>query len=69
MQWMKVRQLGWASLVVLALGTSDSSAQDAAKGAALLAAARQAIGGESRLTGIRTLQVTGTFRRVIGRPN
>lgn len=30
-----------------------------------MAAARQAIGGESRLAAVKTLQVTGTFRRVI----
>jgi hypothetical protein len=40
-------------------------AQEASKGAALMAAARQAIGGESRLAPVKTLQVTGTFRRVI----
>jgi hypothetical protein len=30
-----------------------------------MAAARQAIGGESRIAAVKTLQVTGTFRRVI----
>ena len=30
-----------------------------------MAAARQAIGGENRLAALKTLQVTGTFRRVI----
>jgi len=40
-------------------------AQDASKGAASMAAARQAIGGENRLAAVKTLQVTGTFRRVI----
>ncbi|MBI4266540.1 MAG: hypothetical protein HY657_19395 [Acidobacteria bacterium] len=46
--------------------TAGARAQDAAKGQVLLAAARQALGGESRLAGVKTLQVTGTFRRVIG---
>ena len=41
-------------------------AQDAPRGAELLAEARSAIGGEQRLLGVRTLQVTGTFRRVVG---
>jgi len=64
---MTLHHSGWAPLLVLALSTSaDVSAQDAARGAALIAAARQAIGGESRLAGVRTLHVTGTFRRVIG---
>jgi hypothetical protein len=40
-------------------------AQDASRGAALLAEARTAIGGEQRLAGVRALQVTGTFRRVV----
>ena len=40
-------------------------AQDAARGAALLSLAQQAVGGE-RLASVKTLQVTGTFRRVAG---
>lgn len=66
MQGMKARHLSCVCIVVLALGLfSGVSAQDPVKGAALVAAARQAIGGESRLVGVKTLQVTGTFRRVI----
>jgi hypothetical protein len=63
---MKARQPLGALLAILAVGISSAlSAQDAARGAALMTAARQAIGGESRLKDVKTLQVTGTFRRVI----
>ena len=41
-------------------------AQDAPRGAGLLAEARSAIGGDQRLSSVSTLQVTGTFRRVVG---
>ena len=40
-------------------------AQDAARGAALVALAQQAVGGAKGLAGVKTLQVTGTFRRVV----
>jgi hypothetical protein len=43
---------------------SRVTAQDAAKGAALLADARRAIGGDERLTGVKTLDVRGNFKRV-----
>ena len=63
---MKSRHPLWTLLVLLTLGTPATVfAQDPAKGAALMAAAREAIGGESRLKGVKTLQITGTFRRVI----
>jgi len=55
-------------LITVTLGTAVAAAapaQDASRGAALMAAARQAIGGENRLAAVKTLQVTGTFRRVI----
>jgi hypothetical protein len=39
--------------------------QDAARGAALVALARQALGGD-RLAAVKTLHVAGTFRRVVG---
>ena len=42
------------------------TAQDAAKGAALLADARRAIGGEDRVAGVKTLDVRGDFKRVAG---
>ena len=41
------------------------NAQDATRGAALLALAQQAVGGKG-LAVVKTLQVTGTFRRVVG---
>ena len=64
---MKLRYLSLALLALLAMASaSDVSAQDAAKGAALLASARQVIGGQNRLSGVKTFQMTGTFRRVIG---
>jgi hypothetical protein len=41
-------------------------AQDAEKGASLLAEARKAIGGEDRLRAIKTVQAGGTFKRTAG---
>jgi len=41
-------------------------AQDAAKGAALLAEARKAIGGDDKLAAVKRLQVSGTFLRSTG---
>ena len=41
------------------------TAQDAPRGAALLALAQRSIGGGKGLAGVKTLQVTGTFRRVV----
>ena len=56
------------AIVVVLPGTVPAAAhgQDAPRGAALLGQARASIGGEQRLAGVRTLQVTGTFRRVVG---
>ena len=59
------KALGSIALVLSCAGAAVH-AQDPAKGGALLAAARQAIGGETRLAAVKTLQVTGTFRRVVG---
>jgi hypothetical protein len=42
---------------------SSSLAQDASKGAALLAEARRALGGEEKLRAIKTLDVRGDFTR------
>ena len=53
------------SAIVLSLA-SPVHAQDVARAAALLVEARSALGGEQRLADVRTLQVTGTFRRVVG---
>ena len=44
----------------------SARAQDAAKGAALLAEARKAIGGDEKLAAIKRLQVSGTFLRSAG---
>jgi hypothetical protein len=52
------------ALVLLAGGVS---AQDGAKGAALLAEARKALGGEDRLLAVKTLDVRGDFKRAAGR--
>ena len=46
--------------------SSHLTAQDAAKGAALLADARRAIGGDDRLGGVKALDVRGDFKRVAG---
>lgn len=57
------------SAVVLFAALTTSApvhAQDAAKGAALLADARKAIGGDDKLAAIKRLQVSGTFLRSTG---
>jgi len=41
-------------------------AQDAAKGAMLMAEARKAVGGEDKLAAIKRLQISGTFLRSTG---
>jgi hypothetical protein len=43
-----------------------ASAQDAAKGAALLAEARKALGGEERLQAVKTFEARGNFKRAAG---
>ncbi|NOT25720.1 MAG: hypothetical protein HOP16_06410 [Acidobacteria bacterium] len=53
-----------ALTVALALSVTIS-AQDATRGAALLAVAQQAVGGAKPLAAVKTLQVTGKFRRVV----
>jgi len=45
---------------------STGHAQDAVRGAAVIALAQQAVGGAKGLAAVKTLQVTGTFRRVVG---
>ena len=57
----------WAALTVALLlaWSIGVNAQDAARGSAVLALARQAVGGKG-LDAVKTLQVTGTFRRVVG---
>ena len=51
--------------VVSLVPVTGGAAQGAPRGAALLALAQRAIGGAKGLAGVRTLQVTGTFRRVV----
>ena len=43
-----------------------ANAQDAVKGAALLAEARKALGGEDKLAAVKRLQASGTFLRSTG---
>ena len=64
---LKFGRIRWPLFTVLAATVATNGfAQDTAKGAAQMASARAAIGGENRLAGVKTLQLTGTFRRVIG---
>ena len=57
----------WVALAVALVLTwpAGVNAQDATRGLALLALAQQSIGGKG-LAAVKTLQVTGTFRRVVG---
>ena len=63
----RASRLGPVAIASALLGTvvSPVYAQDTSKGAALLALAGNAIGTKG-LSGVRTLQVTGAFRRVVG---
>jgi len=54
------------SLLALLAPRQSVHAQDATKGAMLLAEARKAIGGEDKLAAIKRLQVSGTFLRSTG---
>lgn len=51
---------------VFTFSAPGARAQDAARGAVLLADARTAIGGDDRLRAVRTLDVRGDFRRIAG---
>lgn len=53
-------------LTVLAGSSLGAQAPDAAKGTALLADARKAIGGDERLRAVKRIQASGMFRRSIG---
>ena len=57
-------------LAVVALGAptlqQSAPAQDAAKGAMLLAEARNALGGDDKISAIKRLQISGTFLRSTG---
>jgi len=54
------------TLMALMLAPMPAAAQDAARGASLLAEARKAVGGEDRLRAVKTLQVRGDFKRTAG---
>jgi hypothetical protein len=56
-------------MVLLAAGyaaPATVAAQDASKGAALLAEARRALGGEEKLRNVKALDVQGDFKRAAG---
>ena len=54
------------SAVVGSILHAQAPAQDAEKGASLLAEARKALGGEDKLRSIKTVQANGTFKRTAG---
>ena len=65
---MALRRSRWAILALFGVTAAltwqqPARAQDAARGAALLAEARKAIGGDDKLAAIKRLQVSGTFLR------
>lgn len=60
------RRAVWMAMAVALAAAGGVFAQDAAKGAALLAEARKAVGGEERLAGVRTIQAAGDFKRIAG---
>ena len=66
MLFTRARQTASAALVLVALLLHPTHAQDAARGAALFAEARKAIGGEDKVAAIKRLQVSGTFLRSTG---
>jgi hypothetical protein len=66
MLFTRARQTASAALVLVALLLHPAHAQDAARGAALFAEARKAIGGEDKVAAIKRLQVSGTFLRSTG---
>ena len=58
-----------AAIVVAALVLASGGrvfAQDVAKGAALIADARKALGGDEKIRGVKTLQAKGDFKRTAG---
>ncbi|MBI2188730.1 MAG: hypothetical protein HYU37_16655 [Acidobacteria bacterium] len=64
--------MGRRTLAIVLLGCASSAGlqaqaavEDAAKGAALLADARQALGGEPRLAAVKALDVRGEFKRLV----
>ena len=63
-----IRSALLSALICVGLSTAVA-AQDAAKGMALLAEARKAIGGDDRLRSVKTLDVRGDFKRIAGQTN
>lgn len=63
-----IRGVLLSALACVGLSTGVA-AQDAAKGMALLAEARKAIGGDDRLRAVKTLDVRGDFKRMAGQTN
>lgn len=62
------RSISWffTAAVLCYCPVAGVQAQDAAKGEALLAEARTAVGGQERLRGVKTLDVRGDFKRAAG---
>jgi hypothetical protein len=57
---------GLVLALILSSAVQTARAQDAAKGADLLASARAALGGEDKLRAVKTLDVQGEFKRAVG---
>ena len=66
MPFMRARQVAPAVVALVTLLLPPANGQDAARGAALMAEARKAVGGEEKVAAIKRLQVTGTFLRSTG---
>lgn len=63
---MRVAATSIIAILLCCAGSAGLYAQDPARGAALVAEARKAVGGEERLRAVRTLDVRGGFRRIAG---
>jgi hypothetical protein len=66
---MRTLGISVSMAVALVCVAGSTFAQDAAKGASLLAEARKAIGGEDKLAAIKRLEVKGISRRSAGNTN
>jgi hypothetical protein len=56
----------FGAVLTIAARPQAQAAEDPQKGAALLADARKAIGGEDKLRGVKTLQSKGVYKRTAG---
>jgi len=68
---MNWRGLVWAAAAAIVAagaggGRVDAQAQDAAKGASLMADARKAIGGQDKVAAVKRVQANGAFKRAAG---